>query len=639
MKKILVFLIALLCLFSISSSVNNVVVEAVSSTYYSGTESLTGDALLNKLAEITKKNHTRYTSYDDLRTMNHYSDPDPKDDSKLLDFYSRISVDAAWDGGKAWNREHVWPQSLSGGLYGKSGAGSDVHHIRPTIPSINSARNNAQFTDFEMVNMTGKEYKYGSTLVAYHIGQDYWEPLDNVKGDTARIVMYMYMHYSNEVTYNKSNHSYAGNLRITNVIYGTSSFDAWDILLYWNDLDPVDDYEANRNEYCASVTGTRNPFIDNPDFADAIWGDGTSSGGNTSDTTYSVNYQLPSGASFSYSDSTKYTSGSKVNEPTVTPTLAGHTFVGWYTNSSYTTKWNFASNTISTNLTLYAKFEENLPQSFDELFTKLSIKSQLTFDVTEVEGSNVSVPVDGTATITDIISDQGAPGDYDLKDYFTFDNSLFDIQYKKNSTSYSYINAGKSQIRLYNSADKNGSSIEITAKNGVKIISVEPIVDIDDSKIKDPTITIDSDGGFASIQNTSESGQCRLNGFVIKYQTNAAPGKTYTLEDNSLKLKYVLQLTPGQYELYLDAADGLKMYINNEEVSYSVVELENEYRLVYSISIEDYSTKYTPKFTYNGKNISLDGYSAKSLATYYINNLSSDSLVKQYKSCLLEISK
>ena len=275
MKKFIVFLLTLLCLFTVSVSINNVVVEAVSSTYYSGTEDLTGTALLNKLTQITKKNHTYYTSYDDIKTMNHESDPDPNNPNNLLDFYSRISVPAKWDQGDTWNREHVWCQSLSGGLYGTSGAGSDIHHIRPTISSINSSRGNKKYTDFDLIPANGSENRYNGVLVAYD-NSNYWEPLDNVKGDTARILMYMYMHYSKEVSANSS-HSKAGKLSITNIVYGGGGADkAWDVLLYWNELDPVDTYESNRNEYCASVTGTRNPFIDYPEFATAIWGDGSS---------------------------------------------------------------------------------------------------------------------------------------------------------------------------------------------------------------------------------------------------------------------------------------------------------------------------------------------------------------------------
>jgi len=38
------------------------------------------------------------------------------------------------------------------------------------------------------------------------------------------------------------------------------------------------------------------------------------------------------------------------------PTLTGYTFQGWYTASSGGTKWNFATDTVTSNLTLYAQW-------------------------------------------------------------------------------------------------------------------------------------------------------------------------------------------------------------------------------------------------------------------------------------------
>lgn len=50
------------------------------------------------------------------------------------------------------------------------------------------------------------------------------------------------------------------------------STDMTDILLEWNAEDPVSQVEINRNTILEGVQGNRNPFIDNPAFATAIWG-------------------------------------------------------------------------------------------------------------------------------------------------------------------------------------------------------------------------------------------------------------------------------------------------------------------------------------------------------------------------------
>ena len=43
----------------------------------------------------------------------------------------------------------------------------------------------------------------------------------------------------------------------------------------WNNDDEVDDVERTRNEAVFAIQGNRNPFIDHPEYADAIWGNGT----------------------------------------------------------------------------------------------------------------------------------------------------------------------------------------------------------------------------------------------------------------------------------------------------------------------------------------------------------------------------
>ena len=80
--------------------------------------------------------------------------------------YTGKSVSAKWDSGNTWNREHVWAKSL--GWFKNEGAGADLHHIKPTNPSVNSSRGNK---------------KFGSTT-----NSSYYEPRDEVKGDIARII-------------------------------------------------------------------------------------------------------------------------------------------------------------------------------------------------------------------------------------------------------------------------------------------------------------------------------------------------------------------------------------------------------------------------------------------------------------------
>ncbi len=249
-------------------------VSSYSSSYYTNVNDLTGDELLEQLAYLSNDKHRYYTTYEEIWGGACYSDADPKSSTKLIDFYSQTSIPNSYNT-SMWDREHVWCQSLSGGLFGTEGAGSDIHHIRPSIDNINSSRNNNKFGNTGKTNpkyyslVDDKVTESGDILYGY-LRSSVFEPLDSVKGDVARIVMYVYMHYSTEVTANRGN-TYAGNLTITNLISASSTQGAWDLLISWNDLDPVDAFEMNRNNYCASVTGLRNPFIDHPEYADKIW--------------------------------------------------------------------------------------------------------------------------------------------------------------------------------------------------------------------------------------------------------------------------------------------------------------------------------------------------------------------------------
>lgn len=42
-------------------------------------------------------------------------------------------------------------------------------------------------------------------------------------------------------------------------------------LLDWNQQDPPDDFEINRNNVIYSYQNNRNPFIDHPEYVNAIW--------------------------------------------------------------------------------------------------------------------------------------------------------------------------------------------------------------------------------------------------------------------------------------------------------------------------------------------------------------------------------
>ncbi|MDD4204327.1 MAG: endonuclease, partial [Acholeplasmataceae bacterium] len=164
--------------------------------------------------------------------------------NNIILIYNSASIPSPWDSAATWNKEHVWAKSLL--TYPKGGSadtktngpGADLHNLRAANPSINSSRGNKPFVD--------GSGSYGA------VGSG-WYPGDDHIGDVARIILYM-------------------NLRWGDSLANINDIGTLSLFLEWHLLDPVDDFERNRNEVIFSYQGNRNPFIDYPEFVSMIWG-------------------------------------------------------------------------------------------------------------------------------------------------------------------------------------------------------------------------------------------------------------------------------------------------------------------------------------------------------------------------------
>ena len=118
--------------------------------------------------------------------------------------------------------------------------------------------------------------------------------------------------------------------------------------------------------------------------------------------------------------------GEKVSEPTPAPTKEGFTFDGWYTDDTYTTKYNF-EDAVTKNITLYAKWNE-------VVVTKYTV----TFDT---KGGNTIAPV--TVKEGEKVAE---PTTAPIKEGFTFDGWYTDDTY---TTKYNFEDAVTKNITLY----------------------------------------------------------------------------------------------------------------------------------------------------------------------------------------------
>ena len=245
-------------------------VVPVSEYYKNITDSLSGGAdgeLRQKLTALIKPyevptyggNGGGYRLTNELQN----ADEDPNNSSNMIFFYTQESkVKGKSDGAAYWNREHVWPQANSNGCWGQEDAGADMLHIRPTYEETNLARGNLKYGKVSGSYQTYNGYQYGK------IGT-YFEPTDQVKGDAARICMYVWVAWYDHYGKNKIP-------ALTNV------FESIATMLEWHLQDTPSQQELNRNNYVQnSRQRNRNPFVDHPEYACRIWG-------NTNSTTKSL---------------------------------------------------------------------------------------------------------------------------------------------------------------------------------------------------------------------------------------------------------------------------------------------------------------------------------------------------------------
>ena len=126
-------------------------------------------------------------SYDQVWDALKDTDQDPANTSNVILLYTGRSQSKSTNGGGVddWNREHVWAKS-HGDFGTATGPGTDVHHLRPTDVTVNSARGNK---DFDLGGTQSTEAPGNYT------DADSWEPRNAVKGDVARMIMYMAVRY------------------------------------------------------------------------------------------------------------------------------------------------------------------------------------------------------------------------------------------------------------------------------------------------------------------------------------------------------------------------------------------------------------------------------------------------------------
>lgn len=165
-----------------------------------------------------------------------------------------------------YNREHLVPQSV---FSSATPMYSDAHFVVPSDKYVNAQRGDFPFGRVNVANNTYTNgSKRGSNLNSgYSAGYSgtVFEPIDEFKGDIARMLLYFAVRYENQV----ASWSYPMFNGTSNQVFTSNAIN---VLLTWHNNDPVSVREVSRNNAIYNRQNNRNPFIDHPEYAMSIWG-------------------------------------------------------------------------------------------------------------------------------------------------------------------------------------------------------------------------------------------------------------------------------------------------------------------------------------------------------------------------------
>ncbi|MEZ4802454.1 MAG: endonuclease [Gelidibacter sp.] len=174
--------------------------------------------------------------------------------------------------GDCYNKEHVIPQSA---FNDATPMRSDGHQVIPTDGRVNGFRSNYPYgvvgtlvSQSGISNPTLNGSKLGNNLNSgYSAGYTgiVFEPIDEFKGDIARIYFYFVTRYQSQVSAWSAYDMFDGS---SDKVLADPFLN---ILMTWHQMDPVSQREIDRNNAVYNHQNNRNPFVDHPEYVQLIW--------------------------------------------------------------------------------------------------------------------------------------------------------------------------------------------------------------------------------------------------------------------------------------------------------------------------------------------------------------------------------
>jgi endonuclease I len=166
-----------------------------------------------------------------------------------------------------YNREHSFPKSW---FNDASPMVSDYIHIFPTDGYVNGKRSNYKYGEVASASWTSLNGSKLGTSSTAGINGPVFEPINEYKGDLARVYLYMVTRYENFLS-TWDGYATEGAETLDGTTYPAVDINYLKLMLKWNAQDPVSQKEKDRNNCAFSFQGNRNPFVDHPEYVTAIW--------------------------------------------------------------------------------------------------------------------------------------------------------------------------------------------------------------------------------------------------------------------------------------------------------------------------------------------------------------------------------
>ncbi|MEK5040545.1 InlB B-repeat-containing protein [Sporosarcina sp. FSL K6-3457] len=337
------------------------------------------------------------------------------------------------------------------------------------------------------------------------------------------------------------------------------------------------------------------------------------------------------------------------------PTKSSHTFVGWYTDATLTTAWDFATDKVQADMTLYAKWRVRpTPPPTLNIQATMTVDQALTEE--QLDGSKLTVSVSDTNFMTSLTPEhfelQNAPKSLTIREAKRISSWQVELTLAFDGTRLAQDHdlglmiQGAALTNGFNITTNNSLRIEkgeipykIIIKEGIfeptKVWTVKLSNEVDAATVQDALYIVDAAGNHPPATFTSEGNQIFIHppaenyadGIYTLYITSALKDAQGRSLKEPIKMIFTIETIeqPELEEIYKTIIEeGLfpsdKVWTLDLLIDIDPATLEN------GVFLEDANGNIVPvTFTIDGTNIivqaPVEGYEAGTYTLYITSQL------------------